>query len=217
MLIMKCPKCEKYISSALLAEITSIVCEHCSATVAVTNVLVSSNGFTFDRKDLLKSFFRYRKLLDEVIDEHSSLVQNGDASSASRHSIEQFLAILQGMMTGARDNFRYQFEAPLAAKLCYSRHECSGTFFNLSTEGACVEISRSNPLPRVRGGISIEFSLPKNEEIFSVDGDICWTKKAKDGESNKHSIGIKFRGLDSSIHEYLWGYISAAVSNVQGQ
>ena len=215
MLIMKCPKCDKYISSALLAELTSIDCEHCSAAVAVNNVLVSSNGFTFDRKDLLKSFFRYRKLLDEVIDEHSSLVQNGDASSASRRSIEQFLAILQGMMTGARDNFRYQFSAPLSAKLCYSRHECSGTFFNLSTEGACVEISRSNPLPRVKGGISLEFSLPESEKVFSVDGDICWTKKAKDGESKKHSIGIKFRGVDTSIHEDLWKYISGAASEVQ--
>ena len=57
MLIMKCPKCNKYISSALLAEIATIVCEHCSAEVAVKNVLVSSNGFTFDRQDLLKRFF----------------------------------------------------------------------------------------------------------------------------------------------------------------
>ena len=215
MLIMKCPNCDKYISSALLAEITSIDCEHCGATVAVDNVLVSSNGFTFDRKDLLKSFFRYRKLLDEVIDEHSSLEQNGETSAASRRSIEQFLAILQGMMTGARDNFRYQLVTPLAAKLCYSRYECSGTFFNLSTEGACIEISRSNPLPRVKGGISIEFSLPENEAIFSIDGDICWTKKAKVGESNKHSIGIKFRGVNSQTHEALWSYISGAVSDVQ--
>ena len=217
MLIMKCPKCEKNISSALLAEITSIDCEHCGATVAVDNVLVSSNGFTFDRKDLLKSFFRYRKLLDEVIDEHSSLEQNGESSAASRRSIEKFLAILQGMMAGARDNYRYPLSTPLATKLCYSRYECSGTFFNLSTEGACIEISRSNPLPRVKGGISIEFSLPETEKIFSIDGDICWTKKAKAGESNKHSIGIKFRDLDSSTHDDLWGYISVAASDVQGQ
>ena len=50
MLIMKCPKCNKYISSALLAEITTIACEHCGAEVAVKNVLVSSNGFTLTGK-----------------------------------------------------------------------------------------------------------------------------------------------------------------------
>ncbi len=215
MLIMKCPKCEKYINSALLAEITSIDCEHCHATVAVSNVLVSSNGFTFDRNDLLKRFFRYRKLLDEVIDEHHSIAENKGVSDVSKRSVEQFLTILQGMMTGARDNFRYQFSNPLSTKLCYSRHECRGTFFNLSTEGACIEISRSNPLPRVKGGISIEFSLPDGKEVFSIDGDICWTQKAKDGENSKHSVGIRFRGLDESIYTELWKFISEGASEVQ--
>ena len=212
MLIMKCPKCEKYINSALLAEITSIACEHCRETVAVNNVLVSSNGFTFDRNDLLKRFFRYRKLLDEVIDEHSSLAENSGASDVSKRSVEQFLSILQGMMTGARDNYRYQFSARLVAKLCYSRHECSGTFFNLSTEGACIEISRSNPLPRVKGGISIEFSLPDHDALYSIDGDICWTKKARGSESAKHSVGIRFRGVEKGIHDELWTFISGAAS-----
>lgn len=215
MLIMKCPKCEKYINSALLAEITSIDCEHCQATVAVSNVLVSSNGFTFDRNDLLKRFFRYRKLLDEVIDEHSSLAENDNSSDVSKRSIEQFLAILQGMMTGARDNYRYQFSMPLTAKMCYSRHECSGTFFNLSTEGACIEISKSNPLPRVKGGISIEFSLPEQEKLFSIDGDICWTQKAKEGGMAKHSVGVRFRGIDETIYDELWKFISNTVRKVQ--
>ncbi len=215
MLIMKCPKCEKYISSALLAEIKTIVCNHCHAEVAVNNVLVSSNGFTFDRNDLLKRFFRYRKLLDEVIDEHSSLANGKGASAESKRSIEQFLAILQGMMTGARDNFRYQFSTPVTAKLCYSRHECSGTFFNLSTEGACIEIGCLNPLPRVKGGISIEFSLPESDGIIAVDGDICWTNRAKEGKSSKHSIGIRFRDLNKDVHEKLWHFISAAASNEQ--
>lgn len=215
MLIMKCPKCHKYISSALLAEITSIDCEHCRATVAVNNVLVSSNGFTFDRNDLLKRFFRYRKLLDEVIDEHNSMTQNKDVSDVSKRSVEQFLTILQGMMAGARDNFRCQFSAPMSTKLCYSRHECSGTFFNLSTEGACIEISRSNPLPRVNGEISIEFSLPEQKEIFSIGGEVCWTQRAKEGGNSKHSVGIKFRGLDSSIRPELWRFISGAASDAQ--
>jgi len=213
MLIMKCPKCDKYIESALLAEIQSIVCEHCHVEVPVSNVLVSSNGFTFDRNDLLKRFFRYRKLLDEVIDEHSSLVSSRESSTESKRSIEQFLAILQGMMTGARDNFRYQFTRPVSAKVCYSRHECSGTFFNLSTEGACIEIARSNPLPRVKGGISVEFTLPNRDGIISVDGDICWTNKAKSGEYAKHSVGIRFRDMDSESHEKLWQFISSMASS----
>ena len=209
MLIMKCPKCTKYINSPLLAEIGTIKCEHCSELVAVTNVLVSSNGFTFDREDLLKRFFRYRKLLDEVIDERNSLVESTGSSDVSKRSIEQFLAILQGMMSGAREKYRLEFDVPIVAKLCYSRHECSGSFFNLSTEGACIEVSQSNPLPRVRGGVSLEFSLPDNDAVFALDGDICWTQKAKSGGNNKHSFGVRFRGVDTAIHAQLWQYISA--------
>ncbi len=214
MLIMKCPKCDKYISSALLAEITTIICEHCGTDVAVSNVLVSSNGFTFDREDLLKRFFRYRKLLDEVIDERNSLEGNASSSAESKRSIDQFLAILQGMMSGAREKYRFEFQAPLVAKLCYSRHECSGTFFNLSTEGACIEISSSNPLPRVKGGISLAFSLPDQEDVFAIDGDICWTQKAKVGVADKHSVGVRFRDVDRQIHAKLWTFISAGANDV---
>ncbi|MFK5925297.1 MAG: PilZ domain-containing protein [Desulfuromusa sp.] len=215
MLIMKCPKCNKYINSVLLAEITTIVCEHCGADVAVKNVLVSSNGFTFDRQDLLKRFFRYRKLLDEVIDENSSMAENRESSSVSKSSLQQFLGILQGMMTGARDHFRLQFSTPLRVKICYGKHTCSGTFYNLSMEGARIEISNSNPLPRVQGAASLQFSLPGQEEILSVSGEICWTEKAKMDQRDKHSVGIKFRELDSSVSAVLWQFISKSANEEQ--
>ncbi len=212
MLIMKCPKCNKYIKSALLAEINSISCEHCHVDVPVTNVLISSNGFTFDRADLLKRFFRYRKLLDEVIDERNSLLENSQASDASRRSIEQFMAILQEMMTGARDTFRYEFTVPLSAKLHYNKTTCNGTFFNLSAEGACIEIPRTNYLPRVGGVILVEFSLPDDGGNFSIHGDVCWTQKAKNTEKAKHSVGIKFEKLEPASHAKLWHFISTLAS-----
>ncbi|MEE4252607.1 MAG: PilZ domain-containing protein [Desulfuromusa sp.] len=215
MLIMKCPKCTKYISSALLAEITTINCEHCGADVAVKNVLVSSNGFTFDRQDLLKRFFRYRKLLDEVIDENSSMAENKLSSAESRNSIKQFLNILQGMMTGARDNFRLQFSSPFRVKICYSKTECSGNFYNLSMQGARIEVSGSNPLPRVREEISLEFSLPGEEETILIAGKVCWTEKAKEKEHDKHSVGVKFNPLESSVRASLWQYISLSATEMQ--
>ncbi len=211
---MKCPKCNKYIKSALLAEIKSIVCEHCNVEVPVANVLVSSNGFTFDRKDLLKRFFRYRKLLDEVIDERNSLVGNSASSDVSKRSIEQFMAILQGMMTGARDNFRYEFSVPLSVRIRYGKSECYGNFFNLSTEGACVEILHKNLLPRVGGGISIEFSLPDDDKKISINGQVCWTQNARNNNKTKHSVGIQFDEIDPEIHEKLWQFISALASEV---
>lgn len=214
MLIMKCPECDKYISSALLAEIDTIQCEHCSAQVRVKNVLVSSNGFTFDRSDLLKRFFRYRKLLDEVIDERNALFANASASNESKRSIEQFLAILQGMMTGARDHFRYQFESQVVTRILYNKVQCHGSFINLSMEGACVEIASSYSLPRVGGGIAVEFSLPDQDDIFTLDGTVCWTQKGKDPVSGKHSVGIKFNDFESDLKDILWSFISGLAAQV---
>ncbi len=96
MLIMKCGKCDKYINSDLLVELKTVRCEHCGTVVPVKNILVSSNGFTFDRDDLLKRFFRYRKLLDEVIDERNALNDNNSASVESKRSIDQFCRFCKG-------------------------------------------------------------------------------------------------------------------------
>lgn len=214
MLIMKCPECDKYISSALLAEIQSIQCEFCHAQVPVKNVLVSANGFTFDRNDLLKRFFRYRKLLDEVIDERNALQSNSRASEESKRSIEQFLSILQGMMTGARDNFRYQFDTLVVTQLTYGTHKCQGHFINLSMEGACLEIASANPLPRVGGIVSVEFMLPDMKEKFLLSGKMCWTQKAVAPQHTNHSVGVKFDEFDESLKTVLWNFISKLASDV---
>jgi DNA-directed RNA polymerase subunit RPC12/RpoP len=213
MLIMKCSKCDKYIKSELLVELNSIQCEHCGTEVAVKNVLVSSNGFTFDRNDLLKRFFRYRKLLDEVIDERNSLNENNDASEESKHSIDQFLSILQGMMTGARDNYRCLFDVHLGVDLTYNQHQCRGTFVNLSMEGACVELAASNPLPRVNGQAPIEFSLPDDDVLFKTIGSICWVQQGKVEQGNKHVIGLKFDAIDDDLKPLLWNFIAKQADN----
>lgn len=208
MLIMKCSNCDKYINSDLLVELVSIRCEHCGTEVAVKNVLVSSNGFTFDRNDLLKRFFRYRKLLDEVIDERNSLNENSDSSKESKHSIDQFLSILQGMMTGARANFRCQFDAHIGVDLNCNQHQCRGSFVNLSMEGACVELAATNPLPRVGGQTPLEFYLPNDDVLFKTIGSICWVQQGKAEQGSSHVIGIKFDAIDEVLKPLLWDFIS---------
>lgn len=214
MLMMKCPECEKYISSALLAEIPRIRCEHCAVEVPVGNVLVSANGFTFERSDLLKRFYRYRKLLDEVMDEQAALESNPTASAESKRSLEQFLAILQGMMTGAREHCRYQFDAPITTRLDFGSATCHGYFTNLSMEGACLDIPRSQDLPRVGGQVKIEFSLPEQEQLFELEGTVCWTQKASAETRNRHRVGVQFGQLDSSLRSILWEFVSTSVTQV---
>jgi hypothetical protein len=155
--------------------------------------------------------------LDEVIDERNSMTENKLSSAVSKSSIHQFLNILQGMMTGARDHFRFQFSDPLPVKVSYDRHECHGIFYNLSMEGARIEISASNPLPRVKGQVSLRFSLPEQPKNLLLTGVICWTEKANAGEGSKskHSVGVKFSKLDSASHSELWHFISKSASKEQ--
>lgn len=208
MLIMKCSHCDKYIKSDLLVELSSIKCEHCGKDVAVNNVLVSSNGFTFDRNDLLKRFFRYRKLLDEVIDERNSLGENSAASQESKRSIEQFLSILQGMMTGARDNFRCQFDSSLKVDLTCNGHHYRCSFVNLSMEGACVEAPAANFLPRVGGRVVVMFTLPESDTQLKVDGVICWVKQGQTAQNRPHVVGFKFATIDEKVKPLLWNFIA---------
>ncbi|WP_029910093.1 PilZ domain-containing protein [Pelobacter seleniigenes] len=214
MLIMKCPECQKYISSALLAEIPRIVCEHCGSEVAVKNILVSSNGFTFDRDDLLKRFFRYRKLLDEVIDERNTLAESAAVSAESKRSMQQFLTILQGMMTGARDNFRCLFADPIKVHLAYEQHRASCIFYNLSMTGACVLLPPSQPLPRVKGQMQLKFQLPGQERSYELGGRVCWTETAKEKAADGHRVGINFAPLDQVTRNDLWLYISQVATKV---
>lgn len=215
MLIMKCPECQKYISSALLAEIPSINCDHCGTNVSVDNVLVTANGFTFGRKDLLKRFFRYRKLLDEVIEERNNLGENPTVSKESKHSIEQFLNILQGMMSGARDHFRCRFDAPVGVRLGIAGKELHGDFADLSMTGACILIDKSHPAPRVKSDVSLNFYLPEKESEFALKGQVCWLEKAREADQKQHRCGIRFFEMPDETGSRLWDYISMAANEVQ--
>lgn len=209
MLIMKCPECSKYINSGLLAEVSTITCEHCGKEVTVHNVLISANGFTFDRNDLLKRFYRYRKLLDEVLDERDALANNPQASIESKRSIDKFLTIIQGMMSGARENYRHEFEVPLACELDLGQARCSGKFLNLSMEGACLSISGDQPLPRVDRQLQIRFSLPERKDTFKIAALVCWAQKARPKTQSQHLVGTTFKELDEGQRILLWDFISS--------
>lgn len=208
MLMMKCPKCQKYIRSALLAELKVIGCDQCQTQVPVDNVLISSNGFTFDRNDLLKRFYRYRKLLDEVIEERNNMSDNNSASDVSLRSIEKFMSVLQGMMAGARDHFRCEFSPPIPVKLRYLQQECAGTIYNMSMDGACIETPGRNPLPRVKGIVTLNFQLPEQKYTNVIAGEVCWTHKGESEGKRGHSAGVRFTYLDESSSDVLWQFIS---------
>ena len=208
MLMMKCPKCQNYIRSALLAELEVIACDQCQTQVPVNNVLISSHGFTFERNDLLKRFYRYRKLLDEVIEERNTMSTKGSASEVSLRSIEKFMSVLQGMMAGARDHYRCEFTQPIPVRLRYLQQECDGTIYNMSMDGACIETAARNPLPRVNGVITLSFQLPQQDHHHLITGEICWTQKGESNDKRGHHSGVRFTYLDEPSRDLLWQFIS---------
>lgn len=206
--MMKCPKCQNYIRSALLAEVQAIVCDQCQTQVPVNNVLISANGFTFERNDLLKRFYRYRKLLDEVIEERNTMSTKESASDVSLRSIEKFMSVLQGMMAGARDHYRCEFAQPIAVKLRYLQQECPGTIYNMSMDGACIETAGRNPLPRVNGVITLSFELPEQKYTHVITAEVCWTHKGEGEGKRGHNSGVRFTYLDEPSRAALWQFIS---------
>ncbi|WP_224746847.1 PilZ domain-containing protein [Pelovirga terrestris] len=206
--MMKCPKCQNYIRSALLAELQVIVCDQCQTQVPVDNVLISSNGFTFERNDLLKRFYRYRKLLDEVIEERNTMSTKGSVSEVSLRSIEKFMSVLQGMMAGARDHYRCEFTRPIQVRLRYLQQECAGSIYNMSMDGACIETAGRNPLPRVNGIITLSFQLPQQDHTHVITGEVCWTQKGESDGNRGHHSGVRFTYLDEPSRAVLWQFIS---------
>ena len=141
MLKMKCPDCSEFIVSKLLAEVDAIDCEHCGKRVTVKDVMVFAKGFTFHRDDLAKRLFRYKTLINEVLQERTLLEQNNRASEESKKSLDQFLVALREVMDGARTSLRLDFTEPFPILLESSQGRHMGTLVNLSTTGACINTS----------------------------------------------------------------------------
>jgi hypothetical protein len=213
MLKMKCPNCDQYIVSALLAEIDTVPCEHCRQTVPVNDLLVSAQGFTIHRDDLIKRFFRYQKLLSEVTKERELMENNKDISMESRQSVDRFLATLEEMMAGARKNFRIQFSRPAPAQINFDVRDFTGWLVNLSMEGARFQTEAPDPLPKPKSLISLQFSLEGRTEVFSLSGVVAWVRPSKKVNLPARDIGVRFKNLDEPTQSDLWQFIAKGANS----
>jgi len=213
MLKMKCPHCEKFIISKLLAETDKITCEHCQETVPVQDVLVYAKGFTFHRNDLAKRLYRYKSLLNEVIKERETLELNTKASEDSKKSLDQFLDALKEVMSGARDSLRLEFSSHVPVRFCINQQFYSGSLVNLSTTGACIGTKDTASLPQKKSSISLRFSLPDRKEPFSLKGIVIWASKNEVTNKQTYEIGVEFKSLDKDVMQALWEFISHSVAS----
>jgi len=212
MLKMKCPHCEKFIVSKLLAEIDKITCEHCQETVPVQDVLVYAKGFTFHRNDLAKRLYRYKTLINEVIKEREMLEHNQKASPESKKSLDQFLDALKEVMSGARNSLRLEFTKHVPVRFSVSQQIHSGSLINLSTTGARIETVDALTLPQKKNTITLRFSLPDQKEAFTLSGVVIWANKCEEKNKQAYDIGVEFKSLDDAVMQALWEFISHEAS-----
>ena len=217
MLKMMCPNCHELIVSALLAEIDEIACRHCNKGVPVRNVLISARGMTINRDDLLKRFFRYKKLLTETVEERDMMYENVESLETSKKSADQFIETLEELMAGARDNYRLDFSLTVPVRFSYDSKVQSGWLVNLSMVGACIETENFYFMPSIGSIVSIEFSLPGNKSVFSIPGMVAWIKGAGQESDSLYDIGVKFVNVDDQVRADLWHLISASVHHVMGE
>lgn len=216
MLKMMCPNCHELIVSSLLAEIDEIACGHCHEGVPVRNVLISARGMTINRDDLLKRFFRYKKLLIETVEERDSMRENVESLETSKKSTDQFIETLEELMAGARDNYRLDFSLTVPVRFSYDNKVQSGWMVNLSMVGACIETENCYFMPSVGSIVSIEFSLPGNRSVFSLSGMIAWIKGAGQEADSLYDIGVKFVNINDQMRADLWHLISSSVHHAMG-
>lgn len=210
---MMCPSCHEPIISSLLAEIDEIACHHCNQGVPVRNVLISARGMTINREDLLKRFFRYKKLLMEVVEERETMGANAEAADSSNKSADQFIATLQELMAGARDHFRLNFTIAVPVRIKFNGKVQSGWLVNVSMVGACIETENLYFMPTVGSLVSIEFTLPGNKKIFSLKCMIAWINQAGKKAASTYDIGLKFIDVNADAKNDLWHLISVSVQD----
>jgi len=206
MLKMKCPSCENEIVSPLLPELQHINCPKCKEDVPVKEVIVYSNGFSYDRFQLKNRVHHYKSLLSSAYRDYENLKNNPKANSKSKSSNEQFIAILEELMAGARNLYRAK-----TPKDYFVTYQCGlqkgfGLLRNLSTSGACIQSTTHDFLPGKDHGIVISLSAHERLHSLKIKGKIVWSKFPGDFPQN-HRIGIHFPQIDNNTKASLRKFI----------
>ncbi len=201
MLKTECPNCNKWLHSPMLAEVQTLQCPTCGASVDVNDVYVSAGAYSIHRDVLLKNLFKYQRLLSEARRELTGLLsREGGAAGVDQISIntlKRFMGDLQEMLEGCRNGFRVQ--APdKTLKLSIAGAEAEARLVNISSSGVCIDVG-SLPAGAYKGvPVGVDFS--DNHFSFSVKGEVVWA-------SDSGQIGIRFIGCDAGTKENLRNYI----------
>jgi len=206
MLKMKCPSCEHEIISSLLTELNHITCPTCKEDVPVKDVIVYSNGFSYDRFQLKTRLNHYKKLLSSAYRDYENLKNNPKADLKSKASHEQLIAILEELMAGARNIYRTKISKEYFVTYQCGLHKGFGLLLDLSTNGACIQSTTHDFLPGKDHGILLSLTVPERPTALTIKGKVSWSKLPGNSPQN-HRIGIQFAQIDNNTKASLRKFI----------
>jgi len=205
MLKMKCPSCENEIISPLLAERQHINCPTCKEEVPVKDIIVYSNGLSYDRSQLRTQLYRYKDLLSAAWKDYEQLKNSPEANSKRRLSSERFVATLEEIMAGARNTYRAEMIQEYFVTYQCGQLKGFALLLNLSTDGACIQTT-NNDFPVKKQDILLSLSVPECPTPLAINGKVAWSKLPGDSSKN-HRIGIQFNQVDSDSKSCLRTFI----------
>jgi hypothetical protein len=212
---MKCPECQERIVSDLLASVQILTCPHCHAQVPVSDIQVSANGLTFERNDMVKNLFRYKKMLRETIAERRQ-VEDGVllTDKRQRQRIEHLIGALQGVMEGARTRIRYQFDSSVQVFLSFRDQKILSKLVNLSLDGCRLAIPVRGDWPKSGELLKVELSAADLKLTLQLKGKACWLKTAEESElQGLMIVGVVFDSVSESDQGQLWSLICGLVDS----
>jgi len=202
MLRTECPSCKEWVSSPFLNEMENTKCPTCETEFQIKEVFVSAGAYSIYRDVLLKSIFKYKRLIAEAQKEVEDLERAGKDKLGYKDTIDSiklFINNLQEMLNGARSGFRV---APKSgAVLCeLGARMIEGRLVNISSTGACVNMSAYNNDFNKGEVIALQLVVGEPSPGISMKGEVMWT-------SPKNGIGVRFINLNAEAKALIVDYI----------
>jgi uncharacterized Zn finger protein (UPF0148 family) len=216
MLQMNCPKCDGLVKSPLLAELQTIECPSCRATVDVRNVVVSTRNFSMQRDDLTDRISHYKKMLRDVEKEIQAGLCEESMNEKKRKSAAGLRASLKDLLLAARDNFRLNMTYDLYVQINFGNIKRFARLLNISSTGAGIELVSRGQLPENNAEITFQLLLPGYAEPLSLPAKVIWSRKpVNEPASQSVNMGVKFADLDKDTRACIWGFIVDSETSAQ--
>ena len=208
MLTMNCPNCNTNVSSEILADVSTIECDHCKENIEIKDVFITTPHFTINREDFFKQTKRYKRILEDVENELLSLANDKGATPKRIKDLEQFHLSLHELLDGARGSYRLEIPTNFYVEVSDQNGILRGRLLNLSADGCSIELLMLDTLPRINTVLRIEFFFPELTDFLVTRSRVVWANEPLENNGLKRAIiGTSFLDMGEAARQSILDYI----------